>query len=237
MDGDLTQELATLDLIARVISEVCACNCDMRATSPTVFDAVSEPPMSVYDYLARIRRYTKFNFNCFLVAIWYLGELSSKSAMFAMTKHNVHRLLITAITVASKASDDTYHANTFMARCGGISSAELNALEAEMCLRLDWRLVASRQDLERLSAALLLEHDAGYWNTFLNVPYDELLGGASLDAVSKAKLFGNDEQHSNDACGRPKERNWPMPLILAWPACLRRMNQVLFDPLQPIASS
>ena len=83
--------------------------------------------MTVHCYLVRLRRYTKFDSVCSLVAVAYIGRLvACAGPPFAVTIHNVHRLLITAILVASKASDDTYHANAFMAQCGGITVHEVN---------------------------------------------------------------------------------------------------------------
>ena len=96
-------------------------------SAPTCFDAVSVPDMTVHCYLVRLRRYTKFDSVCFLVAVAYIGRLvACAGPSFAVTVHNVHRLLITAILVASKASDDTYHANAFMAQCGGITVHEVS---------------------------------------------------------------------------------------------------------------
>ena len=64
------------------------------------------PAMSVHVYLVRIRRFTKFDLLCFLIAVWYIGEIARKGGpRFCPTPHNVHRLLITGILLASKAND------------------------------------------------------------------------------------------------------------------------------------
>jgi len=76
--------------------------------------------MTVHDYLLRIRRYTRFDDMCFLVALVYLGRLAEMGGpSFCLTYHNVHRLIVTALVLASKSSDDVFHANAFMAQCGG----------------------------------------------------------------------------------------------------------------------
>lgn len=96
---------------------------DLRATSPTSFDSVEAPCMSVHSYLQRIRRYTRFDDMCFLIALAYLGRIAQAGGpSLCLTHHNVHRLLVTALVLASKSSDDVFHANSFMAQCGGEAS-------------------------------------------------------------------------------------------------------------------
>ena len=80
--------------------------------------------MSIQAYLVRLRRYTKFDITCFPVAVLYLADLcEAHGPAFCPTYHNIHRLLVTALLVASKANDDVFHANFFMAQCGGINLA------------------------------------------------------------------------------------------------------------------
>ena len=44
---------------------------------------------------------------------------------FVISSLNVHRLLITAIMLASKFFDDVYYNNAYYARVGGTSNAEV----------------------------------------------------------------------------------------------------------------
>lgn len=94
-----------LRALATALERVCHINCDLRSTSPTVFDAVSVPAMSVHCYLVRLHRYTKFDFVCFHVATWYLHQLCVTDPAYCPTLHNIHRLLVAALLVASKATD------------------------------------------------------------------------------------------------------------------------------------
>lgn len=52
----------------------------------------------------------------------------------------VHRFIIAAISVGSKALSDAFCTNGRYARVGGISVVEMNLLEKEFCEALDWRL-------------------------------------------------------------------------------------------------
>ena len=92
--------------ISAVLQQLCDQNSDLRAKCPTIFDSVAKPTMSVHCYLIRIRRYTKFDSLCFLVALAYLRRLCEQHGpSFCPTHHNIHRLFITAVLVASKAND------------------------------------------------------------------------------------------------------------------------------------
>lgn len=108
MHSDSLEHQRTLQDLALVLERICQGNGDMRADSPTVFDAVTVPAMSIHCYLVRMRRYTKFDFSCFLIAMTYLDRLCFQGTAYCPTMHNIHRLLVTALLVASKASDGGY---------------------------------------------------------------------------------------------------------------------------------
>lgn len=97
-----------LRTLASALERVCSINCDLRSHFPTVFDAVSVPDMTIHCYLVRLHRYTKFDFVCFHVAAWYVLRLCQSDSACCPTMHNVHRLLIAALLVASKATDGAW---------------------------------------------------------------------------------------------------------------------------------
>lgn len=168
-NASLEQQLQ-LRALALQLERLCSLNSDLRSTSPTIFDAISVPAMSIHCYLVRIRRYTKFDFNCFMVAVGFINQLCvTRGPAFCPTMHNIHRLLITSLLVASKAADDVFHANLFMAQCGGIGVTELNNLELEMCTQLEWKLMPQPQHLQDLYEALD-DLQADYWHVWSNTP-------------------------------------------------------------------
>jgi len=190
-----------LRAIASNIERICVQNSDLRAVCPTIFDAVSVPAMSVQCYLVRMRRYTKFDFTVFLVAISYLDRLCQLGVSYCPTIHNIHRLLVTALLVASKATDDIFHGNGFMAQCGGISGKELNKLEYELCRTLKWRLIPSLRELQLLRSALDAP-DGGYWEVWRNTRASPALppGSSDSDEAQTEPCIGS-------AC-KPPARSW-----------------------------
>lgn len=100
------------------------------------------------DYLSRVFRYTQLCPSLLLATLIYTDRLCSLVPAFSLSSLTVHRFLIAALTVASKSLSDLYCTNAFLARVGGISTRELNLLEVELCLRMDWQLVVSQERLE-----------------------------------------------------------------------------------------
>ena len=92
--------------ISAVLQQLCDHNSDLRAKCLTIFDSVAKPAMSVHHYLVRIHHYTEFDSVCFLVALAFLRRLCERNGPpFCPTHHNIHRLMIAALVVASKAND------------------------------------------------------------------------------------------------------------------------------------
>lgn len=73
-----------------------------------------------------------------------------KPPLLRIDLFTVHRFVITSITLASKALGDYYYSNAFYAKVGGVSTRELNHLELDLALLLDWRLQVSRDTLKRI---------------------------------------------------------------------------------------
>ena len=165
-------------MIAAVLDAQCEANRDLRNEAPTRFDSISRQPISTVDYLARLRDHTRFDRLCFPIALGLLLRLCGsagadhpdsfvRSHRFCPTYHNVHRLVIAALLVASKLNDDVHHFNRHMSECGGVSLAELNALELELCTRLRWRLVLGKDEFARVVDALR-DPASRVWRPFAN---------------------------------------------------------------------
>ena len=204
-----------LETIAHAINAVAQHNRDFRDTKPTIFDAVQPANISTLDYLVRIRKYTKFNQLCFLVAFAYLGKLAYFAGeQYCITVNNLHRMLITAIAIAAKAYDDTYHANGHMALCGGICAAELNLLELEMCKQMRWAFTVEMEDLERLATSMQMP-DSPYWQVWLNVPWRGKLPHTVQDISNLNVVCASNQVMSTTAHSNPGKQQFD---VLAYDA-------------------
>ncbi|KAI9221461.1 cyclin PHO80-like protein, partial [Blastocladiella britannica] len=67
---------------------------------------------------------------------------------------NVHRLLLVAFVVASKAHSDVFYSNRHLARVGGVPLTELNALEIEYLFLGGFSVNVSRSEFARYAHRL-----------------------------------------------------------------------------------
>lgn len=75
-----------------------------------------------------------------------------------ITSLTVHRFIITAITVSSKALCDVFCTASHYSKVGGISLNELNLLEREFLRILDWNLTCDNKQLEDYYLNLVNSH-------------------------------------------------------------------------------
>jgi len=71
-----------------------------------------------------------------------------QSQSFAVDSFNIHRLIISGITVASKFFSDIFYTNSRYAKVGGLPLQELNALELQFLLLNGFDLTVSNSDLQ-----------------------------------------------------------------------------------------
>ncbi|KAK4741555.1 hypothetical protein SAY87_025143 [Trapa incisa] len=109
---------------------------------PTVFHGMRAPALSIHQYIDRIFKYFGCSPSCFVVAQIYVDRFL-KVTDGHLTSLNVHRLLITSITIAAKFIDDAFFNNAYYAKVGGVSTSELNRLEVEFLFGINFRLYVS----------------------------------------------------------------------------------------------
>lgn len=138
VDSSIVRKLAT------VVSHVVAKNQDIVVAQGSPFVAPALPPISVADYLDRMLTYMHCSTECFVVAsvlITRLEECSQDPSL--ITPASVHRLLLASVVVAAKMQDDLYMSNTHYAAVGGVSLAEMNALERCLVSSLGFDLLVT----------------------------------------------------------------------------------------------
>ena len=124
----------------------------------TRFHSRTPPNISLNDYLRRIVKYTSVEKSCLLILLIYIDRVCELHPHFTISSLTVHRFLITAITVSSKALCDSYCTNSHYAKVGGISTHELNALELEFLKLIHWNLASSGLVLQQYYANLVQQH-------------------------------------------------------------------------------
>ena len=104
------------------------------------FHALRLPKISLSEYIDRMIRYCPASEATYTVMYIYLDRIANSSDEAFINKHTLHRLVLAAFVVASKYCDDVFETNSYYARVGGISVAEINNLEIEFLSRLHFDL-------------------------------------------------------------------------------------------------
>lgn len=98
--------------------------------------------------------------SCFVLALIYLQRIEAEGLKFSVNSMNAHRLIVTAVMLAAKFHDDGHYTNSYYARVGGVSTAELNYLELEFLSIIDYRLFVSAAEFLECELLLSTELDA-----------------------------------------------------------------------------
>lgn len=118
------------------------------------FRSVEAPALDLRDYAARLRRSFRCSSECFVICAAYLDRLDRRHPGIT-DMLSCHRLLLCSLMLAVKFHDDEHYVNSFYAEVGGVSLAELNALELVMMRLLDFRLHMFPEDFEVYRALLV----------------------------------------------------------------------------------
>lgn len=102
---------------------------ESKPSSLLAFNAKQVPSIPLNEYVKRFDDYLQLSPSTYIVAYILMQRLLKRNPRSQISPLNVHRLLVTAITVAEKSLNDWYWRNTDYAIVGAISNEELNELE------------------------------------------------------------------------------------------------------------
>lgn len=169
------------DLNFRTIDQACL----------TRFHSRSPPQISIYDYLARLTQYSVLENSVLIAAVYYIDLLTSMYPTFALNGLTVHRFLLTATTVASKALCDSFCSNSHYAKVGGVNIIELNLLEVEFLTKVGYRVVP--RDFNHDDPSIVNVKKA---ENILDLYYNRMV--AIVGVHDKENLIENNDKRSNN---------------------------------------
>ena len=129
------------------------------ARRAAAFDGGTVLDMGMREFLERFSRYAQVSPQVYVVAYAYLDRLRATAAVRVVST-NAQRLLTAAILVASKFVEDRNYKNSYFAAVGGLSAAELGALELDFLFLMRFRLNVSVSVFRTYCRHL--EREAGY---------------------------------------------------------------------------
>lgn len=143
---------AVAEIFEQVASRGGGCEASGRTT---IYDSLApQPPeVSLHDYLRRWARHTRCGAAAVLCAVVYVDRVCVRgTSAVSVTRRSVHRLLLAALTVASKWYTDAPFLNSHYAAVGGVPLLELNKLEAALLNDIGWAPHVSGKELATYAA-------------------------------------------------------------------------------------
>jgi hypothetical protein len=105
----------------------------------TIYDAEKKPAISIRKYANRLYKYIIRDPNILAFAMYYLSIYINNTSI-TLNQYNIHRLFLTASSIAHKFWCDNCYENKALSKIGGIKNKELNALEKDFLHCIDWGL-------------------------------------------------------------------------------------------------
>lgn len=125
---------------------------------PSLFHALEPPSITPIEYLRRLHRYSFCSKSVFVAAFLYLEKIASiEGKNLRVNSLSVHRLVLTAVLLATKVMDDVLYDNAHFAKVGGLDVKELNMLELDMLKTLRFGLYIEPEEFEAFQAKLVDE--------------------------------------------------------------------------------
>lgn len=139
-------------LFADFMQSIVTSNASLKVPSTKIlqcFDAKQVPEITIMEFLDRFAVYLKTDSSTYFVSYVLIERLAKLNPGLLITPLNVHRLLVTAITVTEKILNDFYWRNTDYAIVGAITNEELNFLEVEFIKGINYDLGIAREEYEK----------------------------------------------------------------------------------------
>jgi len=116
----------------------------IKNQSQSVFSANFIPNISIYDYLERIKTYSKAEKSTLIISLIYIDRICNK-AKITLTYYNIHRILFSAVLLGIKYNEDCYYDNKYYSKIAGVKLKELKILEYNFIKLLNCELYVNRE--------------------------------------------------------------------------------------------
>lgn len=158
--------------------------------TPTIFRCRAEPPISLKDYLHRLRQYLHADVACFIYMTMNAEIYMLRNPRFHLNALTWHRLMLTSLCLAMKFHSERYYNNAYVARVGGISKKELNQLELTLFFDIvDHEIYCDRQWYQTFHQKLLPKYQFENLKLFKPAPSNPAVSSTSsrLEAAEPPK--------------------------------------------------
>ena len=119
----------------------------------SVFTSNKTPQISIKKYLTRIMKYSKPETSTVIICLIYIDKICEISTL-QLSIYNIHRIILSCMILALKYNEDDYYSNKYYAKVGGISLKELNELEYNIMVLLQFNFFIDDITYEKYQAQL-----------------------------------------------------------------------------------
>jgi hypothetical protein len=120
------------------------------------FNSKTISEISINDYLKRIIKYTNCEINSLIYSIILLDRICLKN--INLSSYNIHKFLFATILLAIKINEDNIYSNTYYSQIAGVSLKELNLMEYNFFILLDYKFYVNEDIYEEYKKGLNLEY-------------------------------------------------------------------------------
>lgn len=110
---------------------------DLLNIKDNIFYLEQIPNISLDYYLMHLYKYTNMSISSLILAIIYIDQFCEKFR-YALTIHNIFRILLIFVYISLKLNEDFNIKSDFYAKIAGVSIKDLNALEYQMCVAMNF---------------------------------------------------------------------------------------------------
>jgi len=148
----------------KVLSDILNSICEednphqVSKSQETKFHALRPPKITIYEYVKRIVLCSNCSEECFALALIYIERLIRQNQGFYVNTNNVHRLILTSVMIAEKYLDDECFDNAYYCRVGGLSLKEMNELERDFLLMINFNVHVENELCSAWYSSLIDHH-------------------------------------------------------------------------------
>lgn len=129
----------------------------LKQQAKQIYTSRKLPEISVNDYIVRIAKYMKIEDSTLILALIYIDRITRKRKIF-VNEYNVYRLFFMSVVVATKYNEDKHYSNTYYAKIGGVELEQLNQMECEFVMGINFDLFVEAKVFDKYETSLVCNY-------------------------------------------------------------------------------
>jgi len=136
------------NLVSKILRYKLNANKDIDCINPIsdLFKGKKKTNVLLEDFILRLNKYLKFEFNTIVIAMILLERFCEKNK-FCINEFIVHRLVLVSLLIAIKFNEDKHYTNKFVAKVGGVKVKNLNLMESNFLKSIDYSIYVEYDSL------------------------------------------------------------------------------------------